>query len=246
MHMIKFLSLVIFTVLSFNQSIQAQICDPPQVDIVTSNVTVTVGASATMQVSATGSTLSYKWQVSTNGGTSFTDLSNGTPYSGVTSAVLNIANVTATLHNSKYRCVVSTQPACESTSGITTLVVNSAPLCSSTATVFGYEYVNSVILNGITFNGNTNFSGPGYYNYTGVTIPTVTAGTSIPISVKAVTNGPYQQFIKVWIDFNRDGIPGSEPTELVFDQNHTFTGNHTFPEILLFLQMLTMVIFTHE
>ena len=108
-------------------------------------------------------------------------------------------------------------------------------LCPSTSTRFGFEYVQSVTLNGVTFAGNTDFVGPGYYDYTGTSMPIFNANDNVPLSVVVKTNGDYQQYIKLWIDFNNNG--NLEDTgELVFDQNrtinnttYTFTGNFNVP-----------------
>jgi hypothetical protein len=108
-------------------------------------------------------------------------------------------------------------------------------LCPSTATQFGYEYVQSVNFNGVFFQGNTGFTGPGYYNYTNVPIPVLQAGTTVPLSVVVRTNGPYQQYVKFWIDFNNNGNL-EDAGELVYNQTQminnttfTFTGNIAVP-----------------
>jgi hypothetical protein len=48
----------------------------------------TVGGSASFTLAATvpSGTLSYKWQVSTDNGTTFADITNGAPYSNATTA----------------------------------------------------------------------------------------------------------------------------------------------------------------
>lgn len=108
-------------------------------------------------------------------------------------------------------------------------------LCPSTATSFCCEYVQSVTFNGVFFQGNTGFTGPGYYDYTNVPMPILQAGTSVPLSVVVVTNGAYQQYVKFWIDFNNNGNL-EDPGELVYDQTqlinnttYTFTGNIAVP-----------------
>ncbi|RTL13815.1 MAG: hypothetical protein EKK56_03715, partial [Flavobacteriaceae bacterium] len=108
-------------------------------------------------------------------------------------------------------------------------------LCASTSTSFGYERVNSVTFNGVYFQGNTTYSGPGYYNYSSTPMPILQAGTTVPLSVVVQTNGNYQQYVKLWIDFNNNGNL-EDAGELVFDQNYvvnntiyTFTGNIAVP-----------------
>ncbi len=68
---------------------------------------------------------SYQWQVSSDAGTSWSDLSNGTTYGGVTSATLNVSAASASLNNNRYRYVI-TNTGGSSTSAAITLSVASA------------------------------------------------------------------------------------------------------------------------
>lgn len=74
------------------------------------NSTVTAPAAATFTVAATRSpatgTLAYQWQRSTNGGTSYTNITNGGVYSGATTATLSISDSTG-LTGNRFRAVVS-------------------------------------------------------------------------------------------------------------------------------------------
>jgi hypothetical protein len=107
-----------------------------------------------------------------------------------------------------------------------------SPLCPSTATQFCCEYVASITINGQTYAGNTGFSGPGYYDYTGTPVPSINAGDLINISYTVRTNGNYRQYFKFWFDFNGNGDL-TDTGELVLDQNATInnttqTFNQTF------------------
>lgn len=82
---------------------------------------VCAGGSTTMSVMATGSGLTYQWQVNT--GSSWTNATNGTNYSNTTSATLNIANILPSMNGYKYRCVVSGVCTPSQTSGDATLSV---------------------------------------------------------------------------------------------------------------------------
>lgn len=78
-----------------------------------------------------------------------------------------------------------------------------SPLCSSAPTMFDYEYISSVTINGATIAGDTGFSGPGYIDNTGSTLTSMVAGQSYPVSITVKTDGgTYQEYVKVWIDFN--------------------------------------------
>ncbi len=65
------------------------------------NATFTVVPDATTPING------YQWQVSTNGGTTWTNLTNAAPYSGVTTANLLITSAPTTLNNNRYRVFLS-------------------------------------------------------------------------------------------------------------------------------------------
>lgn len=88
--------------------------------------TVEAPASATFTLSATtndGGTLSYQWQLSTNGGTSYSNISNADVYSGATTSTLSISNSTG-LNGNLYRAQVSSNggsPTIASTGALLTV-----------------------------------------------------------------------------------------------------------------------------
>jgi len=77
---------------------------PPVINTQPTDNTVLVGANTGFGLSATGTGISYLWQLSTNGGSTWTDLTNTAPYSGVTTTNLGITNVLLTYNGYKYRC----------------------------------------------------------------------------------------------------------------------------------------------
>jgi hypothetical protein len=97
-----------------------------------------------------------------------------------------------------------------------------SPLCASTSTNFCCEYVASITVNGKTYQGNTGFTGPGYYDYTGNPVPSIKAGDQITISYTVTTNGPYRQYFKFWFDFNGNGLL-NDPGELVHQYDETIS-----------------------
>jgi len=103
-----------------------------------------------------------------------------------------------------------------------------SPLCSSSASSFGYEYVASVTINGKKYNGNTGYSGPGYYDYaySNQAVPTITAGQSITISYTAQTKSNYMEYFKLWIDFNGNGNL-NDAGELIHSYNVSWSGTKT-------------------
>ncbi len=64
------------------------------------------GEIAFLNTKASGQNLSYMWQISMDGGLSFSDLNNSIPYSNVTSPTLQINPVSADMKNYFFRCEV--------------------------------------------------------------------------------------------------------------------------------------------
>jgi gliding motility-associated-like protein len=115
--------------------------------------------------------------------------------------------------------------------GILTSLRAQSPLCSSYPTTFCCEFVSSVTINGVTKAGApdaTGFtSGPGYFDYTSSSITNLTAGQTYPVSVTVKTNSNYQEYVKIWFDFNGNGDL-NDAGELVFNQVNTFNGTYVY------------------
>ncbi|MBK8610021.1 MAG: T9SS type A sorting domain-containing protein [Chitinophagaceae bacterium] len=94
------------------------------------NATICAGANSSFSVTATGTSMTYLWQVSTNGGGSWSNLSNSAPYSNVTTTTMNITAATGGLNGNQYRCVVSSS-CTPVNSNAATLAVNTAPAITS-------------------------------------------------------------------------------------------------------------------
>ena len=93
-----------------------------------SNSTICEGLQTTFTVGVTGTNPAYQWQESTNGGGTWTNITNGGVYSGATIATLTLTNVTAAMSGNQYRVIVTGAAPCgfvNSTAG--TLIVNTAP-----------------------------------------------------------------------------------------------------------------------
>lgn len=73
-----------------------------------SSRTVCENGNTFFSVIATGAgLLSFQWEISTNGGATWTTVSNGGNYSGANTSSLTVSGITASMHNNQYRCVVS-------------------------------------------------------------------------------------------------------------------------------------------
>lgn len=99
----------------------------PMVTVQAANVTVCAGFAASFKVTATGTGLAYQWQVSQNGGSTWSNLTNNVDYSNVTGAELHITAANTGMHNNQYRCVVSGTCTPAATSAAATLVVDTEP-----------------------------------------------------------------------------------------------------------------------
>ena len=96
----------------------------------TTNVCATGSTSFT--VAAAGTTPGYQWQLSTNGGTTWTNIANGGVYGGATTTTLTLTNITAGMTGSQYRCVVSGAAPCAAVnSGVATLNVTPQPVITA-------------------------------------------------------------------------------------------------------------------
>ncbi|MCD4791480.1 MAG: hypothetical protein K8R37_15910, partial [Bacteroidales bacterium] len=79
----------------------------PQINIQPVDKLIPENTGTSFSVSAIASGINYQWQISTDGGSIWTDLVNGGYYSGVTNATLNISNAQLSMSGFWYRCIVS-------------------------------------------------------------------------------------------------------------------------------------------
>jgi hypothetical protein len=130
------------------------------------------GGTAIFSVGATGSSISYQWQVSV-AGAPFVDLTNSTPYSGVNSSTLTINPATG-LNGNRYRLNASGTPCGGTvTSNSALLDVKALPIVVLTAA----SYNN--ITPGTPTTLYATVSPPGNYTYQwfrdGVLVPGITS-----------------------------------------------------------------------
>ena len=90
----------------FSPTVTLTVEDAPTISTQPSNATICQGNNTSFSVAASGTISSYQWQVSTNSGTSWTDLNNIAPYSDTKLATLKITNAGTSLDGNLYRAVV--------------------------------------------------------------------------------------------------------------------------------------------
>lgn len=140
--------------LSSSSSTAITINQPPTITSNPPDRTQCVGANTTFTVSASGTGISYLWQVDNGGG--FANLANGAPYSNVTTAVMTITGITAGMNGYKYRCVINgTSPCASATSNYGTLIITGA---GTPATPASAPATNAIACNGFNLSW-TNGSG---------------------------------------------------------------------------------------
>lgn len=98
-------------------------CEPPAIISQPSNQTARVGQSAAFSISAAGTGITYQWQISSNGGQNYSNVSGGT---GATTPTYTTAPLTTADDGMKYRCVVSGLCGSAATSSPALLTVTSA------------------------------------------------------------------------------------------------------------------------
>ncbi len=160
----------------------------PSVTVQPTNSTVGVGSATSFSVTATGSGLTYQWQV--NSGSGWSNIFNIGVYSGATTNTLSLSTTTAGLSGNQYRCVVSGTCTPNATSNAATLTVNSAPaitaqpanstICSGSNTTFSVTATSATSyqwqLN--TGSGWTNVSNGGIYSGATTSTLTLTSATT--------------------------------------------------------------------
>ena len=96
------------------------------------NQSVCTGADATFTAAATGSGLSYQWQFSTNGGSSWNNVA-----SGGNTASYTVTSPTCASNNNQYQVIVSgTAPCSPVTSAAATLTVTDVTVAASASSIF--------------------------------------------------------------------------------------------------------------
>ena len=85
-------------------NIPVNVVNPPSAVVNPVDRSACIGGNATFTASATGGPFTYQWEVSTDGGASYTNIA------GATSATLNLTGVTQTMNNNLYRLKFNSPP----------------------------------------------------------------------------------------------------------------------------------------
>ena len=131
----------------------AVISDMPSIIADPSNVTDCEGGYEIFSVIAGSNTTAYQWQVSTNGGSTWSNIIDNSLYSGAVTNTIHLLGVDRTMNNYRYRCSVSStcSPAAVSNSAL--LTVNFPPEIT-VAPVRAWVCAGSVATFSVTASGN--------------------------------------------------------------------------------------------
>jgi hypothetical protein len=138
------------------------------------NTAVCTGRNTSFSITGSSvQTIVYQWQVSTDGGTTWNNVTNTGVYSGATTATLNITGATLAMNNYRYRCLLSNATCAVPTiSNASVLTVNALPVVTwANALTEQCSNNTTYVLTGGTPAG-------GVYSGTGVTGTNFNASTA--------------------------------------------------------------------
>ncbi len=155
--------------------------DPAAVATQPANTVVCVGADATFTVTATGTSLSYQWQVSTDGGVTYN------PIAGATASTLTLTAVTAGMNNNLYNVILSNSCTAAFNSNAATLsitdatVINTQPAATSTCSGTSAGFSVAATGTGLTYQWQVSTDG-------GASFTNIAGETGVTLSLAAVTD----------------------------------------------------------
>jgi uncharacterized repeat protein (TIGR02543 family) len=174
------------------------VCQPPAISSVSNTAYITAGGSATIQVTATGSVLTYQWYAGASGNTA-------SPIAGATGPSVSVSPAaTAT-----YWCRVTSAGACTANSSTVTVDVCSTPSITTqpASTITGTGQTATLWVNATAATGSLT-----YQWYRGVSGDTTTpVGTSAYVFTTPALTADTQY----WVRVTRGGCPVNSATATV-------------------------------
>lgn len=216
---------VVYTVGGCSRTSTMTVVTVPSITSNPTNATVVAGGNTSFTAVGNSSPTSYIWEV--NDGSGWTTVTNGGVYSNATTGTLNLTNVTLDMSGYQYRAIAVNGCGNSSPSSAATLTVN---YCSPTYT--SGCTLGSRINNFSTTGANTNITnngtgcasgGTGYSNYTSTHIASADRSQTVNFSVGVQS---YNGGVKIWVDWNRNGI--FESGELMAESSAVITAGNTF------------------
>jgi len=150
----------------------------PAITTQPANTIACTGNNTTFTVTATGTSLTYQWQVSTDGGTTYANIS------GQTTSTLILLNVTLAMSNNRYRVIINGScPGPLTSTGATLTVINSENITTqpaNTSTCTGNNATFTAIASGSAYQWQVSTDG-------GITWTNVTGASTTTLTLTAVT-----------------------------------------------------------
>lgn len=188
----------------------------PTITIQPSNQSIAAAQNTTFSVITSNAT-AYQWQVSTDSGATWTNLTNTGVYTTVTTATMNITGATFAMNGYQYRCVVSgTAPCAAINSTAATLsVVNAINTIADLGTQVTAAFVPQATLNHVIFKFQIS--------------PTVT--TSLQGIANVVTAGTYvsADIVNLKVRYSADNVLDAADVTLSTLTTPGVAGAKTFP-----------------
>lgn len=165
-----------------------------------SNQTICEGTGTSFAATASGSGLSYQWQVSTDGGVNWSNVANNATYSGATSPTLVLTNTPPTFNQNRYRCNITSPPCTPGITASALLTVNSFPVitaqpvsqtfCEGSNATLSVTATTSVGTLSYQWQASTN-GGASFFNLVlpGSTVTPTNTNTLSQTAISAVQNG---------------------------------------------------------
>ena len=127
----------------------------PSFTIQPTGQTVTAGGNTSFTAAASGTPApTYQWQVSTNGGSAWTDLNDTAPYSGTATGTLTITGATAAMNGYQFLCLAS--------NSVQSNVASNAAILSVIPSAATADPGQGVISSGFTATWNSVSGATGY------------------------------------------------------------------------------------
>lgn len=113
-------------------------------------------------VSTSGIAITYQWQVSTNNGSTWTNLTNTGVYTGVNTNLLILDSVTSTYNNYQYRVIIN---AADTLNSVTSTAVTLTVLTDSFTSISSIDNQSLYVGNSLSFTVNAQSSSLGAIAY---------------------------------------------------------------------------------
>ena len=177
-----------------------------------SNVTIANNANASFTGTFGNGPTSYYWEVSTDGGSNFTPITNGGVYSNATTTTLNLTSANMTMNGFIYRITASNACGSRTNSTMATLSFSTA-YCAPTH-AFTTHWISRVFSDGnlkdTSYSGEPPMATNGIADYKNTVIGRQSPGGGLNISFElgSTSAGPSADRSRVaaWVDWNGNGL----------------------------------------